>query len=55
MLTIGERSGTFDGMLSRRTFQVVLVSRGHPAGFPFSPTQSKSVAYTGAAIQLKLQ
>jgi alpha-D-xyloside xylohydrolase len=54
-LTIGERSGTFDGMLGRRTFQVVLVSRDHPAGYPFSPPRSKSVAYTGAAIQFKLQ
>ena len=54
-LAIGERSGTFDGMLSRRTFRVVLVSRNHPAGFPFSPTQSRSVAYTGTAIHLKLQ
>jgi alpha-D-xyloside xylohydrolase len=54
-LTIGERSGTFDGMLSRRTFRVVLVSRNHPTGFPFSPAQSRSVAYAGAAIHLKLQ
>jgi alpha-D-xyloside xylohydrolase len=54
-LSIGERSGVFDGMLSRRSFQVVLVSKAHPAGFPFTPTQFKSVEYTGAAIQLKLQ
>ena len=54
-LTIGERSGAFDGMLSSRSFQVVLVSKAHPEGFPFTPARFKSVEYTGAAIQLKLQ
>jgi hypothetical protein len=33
----------------------VLVNRDRPAGFPISPTRSRSVAYTGAAIQFKLQ
>jgi hypothetical protein len=42
-------------MLGRRTFQLVLVSRNHPAGFPFSSAQSKGVTYTGAAVQFKLQ
>jgi alpha-D-xyloside xylohydrolase len=54
-LTIGDRSGAFDGMLGSRTFRAVLVSRNHPAGFPFLPTQPKSAVYTGAAIQFKLQ
>jgi alpha-D-xyloside xylohydrolase len=54
-LTIGERSGTFDGMLGSRTFRIVLVSKDHPAGFPFSPIQSRSVAYKGAAVRLELQ
>jgi len=55
MLTIGERSGDFDGMLRRRGFHVVLVSKAHPAGFPFTPARFRSVEYTGAAIRLKLQ
>jgi hypothetical protein len=42
-------------MLRSRGFQVVLVSKAHPAGFPFTPVQFRSVEYTGAAIQLKLQ
>jgi alpha-D-xyloside xylohydrolase len=54
-ITIGERSGNFDGMLGSRTFRVVLVSRNHPAGFPFSPSQSRSAVYAGAAIRFKLQ
>jgi alpha-D-xyloside xylohydrolase len=54
-LTLGERSGAFDGMLRRRAFRVVLVSKDHPAGFSLTPRQFSSVEYTGAAIQLKLQ
>ncbi len=54
-LTIGERSGDFNGMLHNRTFRVVLVIKAHPAGFPFTPTQFRSVDYRGRAIQLKLQ
>jgi alpha-D-xyloside xylohydrolase len=54
-LTIGERSGTFPGMLTQRTFRVVLVSRAHPAGFPFAATEARSVEYKGAAIRVELK
>ena len=54
-LTIGKRSGAYDGMLLNRTFQVVLVSKAHPAGFSFTPTPLKSVQYTGAEIRLRLR
>jgi alpha-D-xyloside xylohydrolase len=54
-LTIGDRSGEFDGMLHDRTFRVVLVTKAHPAGFPFTPTQFRSVEYTGTTIRLNLQ
>lgn len=54
-LTIGARTGSFNGMLRTRTFHVVLVSREHPAGFPFTPAHFASVEYTGAEIQLHLQ
>jgi alpha-D-xyloside xylohydrolase len=54
-LTIGNRSGAFDGMLRNRTFRVVLVSKTHPAGFPFAPTAFKSVEYSGAAVRLELE
>ncbi len=52
---IGERRGDFNGMLSHRTFLVVLVDKAHPAGFPFTPAQFTSVEYAGAAIRLKLR
>jgi hypothetical protein len=34
---------------------VVLVSKAHPAGFSLTPAPLKSVEYTGAEVQLKLQ
>jgi alpha-D-xyloside xylohydrolase len=54
-LTLGKRTGTFDGMLDHRTFQVVLVSKAHPAGVSLTPTSLKSVGYAGAEVRLKLQ
>ncbi len=54
-LTIGERNGAFPDMLPQRTFQVVLVSRAHPAGFPFAATTARSVKYKGAAIRIELK
>jgi alpha-D-xyloside xylohydrolase len=54
-LTLGKRTGTFEGMLRDRTFKITLVSKAHPA--VFSPTASplKSVEYSGAEIHLPLQ
>jgi len=54
-LTIGKRTGSFDGMLDHRTFQIVLVSAAHPAGFSPTATPSKTAEYTGAEIHLKLR
>jgi alpha-D-xyloside xylohydrolase len=51
-LAIGERRGVFAGMLRARTFRVVLVSKAHPTGFSFAPTEFKTVKYTGLAVQL---
>ncbi|MGH9607573.1 MAG: TIM-barrel domain-containing protein [Terracidiphilus sp.] len=53
-LTIGKRSGDFQGMLTARTFRVVLVSKRHPAGFSFAPESFKSVSYSGNRVSLKL-
>ncbi len=53
-LMLGERSGAFSGMLRNRSFRVVLVSRAHPARFPFRPVAFRSVEYTGAAVDVKL-
>jgi len=51
-LTIGERKGTFPGMLESRTFTVIVVDPAHPSGF--APDASGTeVAYEGAEITCK--
>jgi len=54
-LTIGARTGAYNGMLNHRTFQVVLVSKEHPAGFSFTPRPLRNVQYIGAEVRIKLQ
>jgi alpha-D-xyloside xylohydrolase len=53
-LTIGARTGTFAGMLTQRTFQVVLVGPTKAVGFSFTPTADQSVTYSGAAVAVTL-
>ena len=51
-LTIGERKGTFPGMLESRTFTVIVVDPAHPSGF--APDASGTeVTYEGAEITCK--
>jgi alpha-D-xyloside xylohydrolase len=54
-LTIGKRVGSYDGMLTNRTFQAVLVSKTHPSGFSLTPTSLQSAQYSGNEIRLKLR
>jgi hypothetical protein len=49
-LVIGARSGSFTGMVSSRTFNVVFVSSGHGVGEATTAAPDKVLAYTGAAI-----
>ena len=51
-LTIGERKGTFPGMLNDRTFRVVFVRENHGTGEAVTETADKSVAYSGKAISV---
>lgn len=50
-LTIGERQGSFPGMLQERTFTVVVVDPAHPRGFA-PDAAGQEVAYNGAAVTL---
>ncbi|MDP9003139.1 MAG: DUF5110 domain-containing protein, partial [Myxococcota bacterium] len=54
-LTIGARTGTFAGMLSQRTFQIVLVNPTKPVGFSFTPTADKVVTYVGTSTDVALR
>jgi alpha-D-xyloside xylohydrolase len=53
-LTIGKREGSFPGMKKERTFDVVVVSKGKPVGFTFTPKADKTVRYAGAAVEVRL-
>ena len=53
-LTLSKRTGSFDGMLDHRTFQIVLVSAAHPSAFSHTPAAAKTAEYTGAELHLKL-
>ena len=53
-LTIGERKGTFPGMLAQRTFQVVWVSQAKPVAWNLDAAPAKTVTYTGAAQTVKM-
>jgi alpha-D-xyloside xylohydrolase len=49
-LTIGERSGSYTGMLASRTFNVVWVGAGHGSGLGVTATADKTVTYDGTAV-----
>ncbi|MGO9477744.1 MAG: TIM-barrel domain-containing protein [Limisphaerales bacterium] len=52
-LTIGDRKGSFKGMLKQRTFNVVLVSKDKPVAFSFNPKADQTVTYAGKAVKVK--
>jgi alpha-D-xyloside xylohydrolase len=54
-LTLGERTGSFEGMQTDRTFNVVLVSKSRPGSFSRTAVPSKTVTYTGDELSLRLR
>ncbi len=53
-LTISSRAGSFAGMLTDRTFEVVLVSRERPVGFAPNSRADWTVRYRGDAVEVRL-
>jgi alpha-D-xyloside xylohydrolase len=53
-LTIGDRKGSFAGMLTAREFNVVLVSKDKGAGYGDSASFDKTVKYSGKKMVVKL-
>ena len=51
-LTIGQRQGSFPGMLTNRTFNIVWVGSGQGVGVPSTPTPNAIVQYQGEAVQI---
>jgi alpha-D-xyloside xylohydrolase len=54
-LTIGERKGTFPGMMTQHTFRVVWVSAAKPTPYDLEATPAKTVAYSGTAVTVKME
>ena len=55
-LTIGARKGSFDGMLQKRRFNVVLVSGDNQQGISLAKApKGKKVKYAGQEVTLKLK
>ena len=53
-LTIGDRVGTFPGMLAHRAFHVMRVSDGHGVGMDLTSKPDATIQYEGKAILIKL-
>lgn len=54
-LTIGERSGTYEGMLKKRVFKIKWVSPDKPAELNFSTPADKLIEYDGQAVTIKIK
>ena len=53
-LTIGKRSGQFDGMLKQRRFNVVYVTKDQPRPLNLENPEGAMVSYNGKAISVRL-
>jgi alpha-D-xyloside xylohydrolase len=51
-LSIGAREGSFSGMLSSRTFRIILVNPSRTVGFTFTPGADEIVTYDGTAVSV---
>lgn len=54
ILTVGARQGSFDGMLTKRTFNVVLVDKANPCPLLFDARNSVKVEYDGRETKVNL-
>jgi alpha-D-xyloside xylohydrolase len=52
-LTIGDRQGSFPGMLRERSFRVVWITPGRPGALEFDKNDGKQVLYSGKAVTIK--
>jgi alpha-D-xyloside xylohydrolase len=54
-LTIGERQGVFEGMITKRKIEIVWVNNNKPVGMDFSVAPDQVVEYSGKAISATLK
>jgi alpha-D-xyloside xylohydrolase len=55
MLRLGNRRGSFPGMLEHRTFHVVIVREGHGIGIALSSQPDASIEYQGKTISVQIR
>jgi alpha-D-xyloside xylohydrolase len=55
MLTLGTREGSFPGMLTERTFRVVVVGSGHGTGIEESEKAEATVSYKGVKTAISAE
>jgi alpha-D-xyloside xylohydrolase len=53
-LTIGERKGSFPGMLKERSFEIVRISKERPRGLEFDSRPDRVVKYNGRKMTVKI-
>ncbi|MEJ2618050.1 MAG: glycoside hydrolase family 31 protein, partial [Ignavibacteriaceae bacterium] len=53
-LTIGNREGSFPGMLQTRTFEIIKISKEKPSGLDFTSKPDKIIKYDGKKQVIKL-
>lgn len=53
-LTIGDRAGSFPGMLEQRDFRIVLVDGDTESGYKPASKINKTVSYSGKKVEVKL-
>ena len=53
-VTIDARKGEFPGMLKSRSFQLVLVGKGHGAGVEATASPDRAISYSGDAVTVQL-
>jgi len=54
-LTIGDRKGSFPGMLDKRTFEIVLVKEWHGIGIEITENPDKVILYKGKKLTIKFK
>jgi alpha-D-xyloside xylohydrolase len=52
ILTIGDRAGSFPGMLESRTFRIVFVGPDHGSGGGLTQNADKTVTYSGKSVTI---
>lgn len=52
-LMIGQRRGTFAGMLQRRTLNIVFINNDKPVEFSFDPAIDRTVVYDGQPVAVR--